>query len=782
MDKRVRFRTGTNALLTLVLILACIALVNVLSTMFFVRADLTENKVYTLSEPSIEAVRALDDLEVRVFISEDLPDEIEEGWGRTRRLRGIERQFMDKLNEYRSYADGRMRLVRVRQDIESQAENARLRLFSADEARVGQTGMLEFTRYAVGATFSYKNITEVLPLALDPEHYEYEITKILLRLRERAEAGKLMDDILEVGEELFEAVGACSRQVERATQEVHEEGELPLGGDDPVARLSGQLSLALPQIKEVCDPLAQTLAAVEQHLAGRNEDLDRLLESVAQFVEFYAQLEPAMGASEPREQRRAIQIADVLPRILETIDHDHELLVTSPGRRTVGVLCGHEEFCPFAAEQPFIRPDLAQVLGQNNPFVERFVNQATQLEQEINEINESVRRGLFTMRGFDVRKVTPNAPLPGDINALLIYGPRKPMSERMMYEIDQFLLSGRPVAVLLNEWDVSLRNYDREGEMTRTEILPNQSNIGQLLESYGVTVTGGLVLEPERHGSVALTEVIRQGQLAWQSQRDFPFPLFPTFFALNQEHALVRGLSHLTLPYAAALDTSLAEAAGHEVAWLIRSSKDAVARAGEFPLLPPQLVEMTRSAEGEGPFDVAVYVAGEFASHFEGREEPRFEGSEIVEEDEDMLAAARRLQRGDGRLLVIGSHLGLENLSTERVFEGFDLAQLSSGGMDFLEGLHLYMARYQNWRLRIQQLGRVLQDTVRFLPNVMDWAVQNEELVSIRSKGFIHRPLRQTTEGQRRALRYTGILAAPLLFSLFGLIRWQVRKRRKPTF
>jgi len=109
------------------------------------------------------------------------------------------------------------------------------------------------------------------------------------------------------------------------------------------------------------------------------------------------------------------------------------------------------------------------------------------------------------------------------------------------------------------------------------------------------------------------------------------------------------------------------------------------------------------------------------------------------------------------------------------------MAALASGGFEFLEKSRDYAARYENWRWLIQQLGETLEDSVLVLQNTLDWAVQNEALLAIRSKGYLQRPLDQVSEGQQRALRYAGILAAPVLFILFGIVRWQVRRRRRPV-
>lgn len=799
---KARQRTRTNAIVTLAAVVGIVVLVNVINTWVFGRVDLTENDVHTLSDASREAVRALDDLEVRVYVSENLPNEVDVGYGQVVHPRQAAQAFLDKLEEYRSYSDGQMSVIRVRDDVEAKAENAKLRLFSAEEARVSKGGLLEFQRYALGATFSYKNVSEVLPLALQPERLEFEVTKILLRLNEKAEQSRLMIDVLETGKELFEAVKACDAALKKAAAEDPEapEGGLSLAAD-PVQKAVAKLTAELPAVQKACEPVAGKFATAKEKLGGAgasaaNDDLQRLLDSIAQFLDFYGQLGAALSGGgeaggEPQAQQQALQIATLLAQLFEGIDRDYQLLVDSPGRKTIGFLCGHQEFCPFAAEEPLIRPELAQVFGQQNPFVQRFVGQAQQLEEEVNQLNESIRRGLFTMRGYDIRKVDAEEAMPADIDALVVFGPRKPLSAKTQYELDQFLLSGRPVVVFVNRFDVALRNFDVEGDLTVTNLTSTESNVQDWLASYGIDVRKDLVMEPERNAPIVLTELVRQGQLVWQSQRAFPYPLLPTFTELNEKHPLVSGMSNVTLPWVSSVDGEKATAKGLDVVWLVRSSEKAVAKGENIPLLPPQLLQALQAWEPGGPYTVALVATGRFESPFKGKEIPKGaepppaegEDAEAAKKkaEAEALAAKQRRDSGDGRLLVVGSNLGLENLSAERIFEGFDMGALASGGFEFLEKSRDYAARYQNWRWRIQQLGDTLEDSVLMLQNTLDWAVQNEALLAIRSKGYVERPLDQVSEGQQRALRYAGVLAAPLLFIVFGVVRWQVRRRRRPT-
>ena len=785
ISRNARGKAKTNAILTLLLMLGILVLLNVLGLSTYTRADLTQNGVYTLSEGSIEAVRALDGLEVRVYISDNLPEEIPGPWGQRRSIRGFDRELLDKLEEYRGHSGGRMKIVRVEEDIETKAERAKLELFTAEEAKVETSGELQFTRYAIGATFSYQNVTEVLPFAANPQQFEHEITRILLRLREKYEYGLLMVDPLEAGKALFEAVEGCNAALGKATaSEGAEGGEL---SGDPVQRLIGQLVAEFEAIKEACGPIADKLAETQAKLGARNEDLDRLFGSVAHFVDFYGQMLSSM--EDPETQRRAFQIADALQRLFQNIDHDHGLLVDSPGRKTIGFICGHGEFCPFADPEPLVNPQMAQLLGQQNQFVQAFIERAGQLQEEINGINESIRRGVFAQRGFEVKRVGPDEPIPGEIDGLVIWGPSKPLAARTLYEIDQFLLSGRPVLALVGRFDVAVRLRDlKDPEQLATNLYSTESNLHDFLAHYGVTVGANLVMELDRNAPIVLAERVQLGGGGpiIPSEIPFRYPLLPTFTEIDPESPIVGGLTHVTLPYVSTLDAAEAEKAGRDVRYLVRSSTKALALGNDIPLLPPQLNAWMRQqldeGKGDGPFGVAVSVKGEFTSYFAGKPEPQAPKASAGEEDEDaeQISERRRLDSGLGRLAVFGSALGLPGLSVKGVFEGFDMSQLAGQQFNFIEQWGTYVARFLNWRTRIDQHREALGETLDLLPNLLNWTVQNEVLNTVHAKGLIRRPLDQTTPGEQRLLRYAGLLAGPLLFVLFGIVRWQIRRRRKP--
>jgi ABC-type uncharacterized transport system involved in gliding motility auxiliary subunit len=800
IDQSQRTRTLVNASITVVAAAGIIILLQFfIGPRLFGRLDLTETKFHTLSEASKNAAAALDDVTVRVYISEPLPDSITLSTGQTVSLRGVAQSFRDKLEEYRAFSDGKMKVIYVTEDVRDEAEKAKLQLFTAEEAKV-QKGRLELAEYALGATFHYRNVKEVLPLALQPETLEFDVTRILLRLKDKYEKSQAMKQMLDKGKSIHEAVKSCNLAVQDANKKAdaapgEEDG---LKGLIAAAEKAGQnidkLRAAKDTFDKECQKVAELMKADGAKLREeRNEYLDIFLGGVDEFVQTYQALLDRLGATDEGESMQALEVQKLLQVVFDEVDRDHENFANSPGQKRIGFVCGNGEFCPFNEDQPVVREEMAALLGQQNPMVQQIVAQAKQIEDNVNQINYSINQNLFKRRGFDIAKVDLEEGVDSDISALIVYAPTEALSQRELFELDQFALSGRPVVVFVKSWDVSLLNIKASEELGEepdfeyTAIGEVAGNIGDILAHYGIELEHDLVAEPKDHEIVLLTVTTQQGRLRWQSQRAFPYPLLPTFKDLNQESVLLRNVANVTLPYASTMKAS--DKAGSAAQVLVRSSAQAraVAKADvpKLNILPPETLASMTSMAANGGKPVVMMLEAPAESFFKGKEVPKKEsaekpeGEDAAKDEEKSATELRRKDSGNVRLLVVGSNLGLDSLNARDVLKGFDMAGLAQGGFDVMSKLQGYAAKLQNWQLRISQTGEVLQDNIRLLFNVLDWSIQNEALVEVRSKGYGNRPLDQVEDGTKRLVTYGNIFGVPALFLMFGGLRYAVSRNRR---
>ncbi|MSP90408.1 MAG: hypothetical protein EXR79_01160 [Myxococcales bacterium] len=813
-------RSRTDAVVMLGATIGIAVVINALALQTSVRLDLTEQKIHTLSDASVAAAQALDNVAVTVYVSKKLPETIPTPQGKVP-LRGIERSFRDKIDEYLRASGGHMSIAYADDNspgvgtIEEQGEAAKLEPFSSTEAEV-TGGQLKFARFVMGATFHYKTVHEVLPKALQPGFYEFEITKILLRLKEKHDNAELMKEPLAHGKALFEGVKACNEAVQKAAKVDEKEADTTAGlnlkaATDPTQKRLDALKLARPDLDKVCKPVGDLVTKEGGPLKGKNQFGDNLVQAANQFREAWDDLAQTVGpAGSAEPDKKAVmpphivvpQLVNVLEQLFREVDRAHQTLTDSPGRKQIGFLCGHDEFCPFGEAEPFVQEQLAMMMAQNNPMMKQIVQAATQIAQGIDETNGRIGDNLFTKRGYSIRRVDPGEPIGSDISALIVYAPRKAVSEYTKFQLDQFLLSGRAVVMLAQEWEVALMNMaasDDIGNDMRTDytaMTATTSNLGDILKGWGIELKKEPILDSEHVDTVRVMQLVNRGGLQFQTQQDFPYGLIPVAVDFDRSHPLTRSLSNLALPYTTSLEvtTALRNDKRFEVVDVIKSSKTSVRKAPPIPVIPPALNELVKRTPPTGPHTLALYVRGPFPSLFAGKELPKrpkredkgkdpmgMERPKDTDEnvDNDWALAKRQFRaEGSGKLLVVASNLGIEGLSRATVLSGFDLSKLTQFSADTIKLYQQWQAGFQNWQIRIGQVSHLLGDNLQFLYNVLDWASSHEALVAIRSKGDTRRPLEQIENDDARRLRLGALLGAPLLLVGAGLARWRMRRRR----
>ncbi|MSQ84507.1 MAG: hypothetical protein EXR77_16775 [Myxococcales bacterium] len=810
--KAVRSGRG-DALVTVAATIGVAVLVNALMTQTSIRLDLTEQKVHTLSEPSIKAAQSLEGLTITAYISKKLPETIPMPGGGKMPLKGIERSFRDKLEEYVTASSGKVRLVYAEDNspgtgtIEEQAEAAKLEVFSSSEAQLAGAE-LKFARYALGATFHYKTVHEVFAKALQPGFYEFETTKILLRLQEKYDAAQVQKEPLSQGKAIFEAIKACNELVQKKgkIEEAKDEGAVGLslkGSTDPTQKRFDALAAVKDEIAKTCGEIERATAGATK-LKGKSQFGDQLLQSAEQYKSIVAELVQflsgtAEGAKDkPKQAGLAVtQLTSMMDEFFKEVDRAHTNLTDSPGRKVIGFLCGHDEFCPFAEPEPFVPEQMAMMMGQNNPMMKQIVQAATQIAQGIDETNSRIGDNLFTKRGYAIRRVDGDEPIASEISALIVYAPRRALPDYARYQLDQFLLSGKPVVLFAQEWEVALMNMappDDLGNEVRvdyTAMNATASNLQEILKSYGVDLKREFTIDSKHVETVRVMKLVQRGGLQFQTQQDFPYALVPVATKFDHTHPLSKALSQLPMPYPTSVEP-LAELESNkefEVIKIIQSSESSIKKAAPLPVLPPALKEIALKATPTGPHTLALYVRGPFKSQFAGKDPPKrpekkqsndpmHPPRDKPSENDQEIAKRTFKATGAGKLLVVASNLGIEGLSRGAVLKGFDISKMAQFSADTLKDYQSWNSNFQNWQIRIGQVSHLLGDNLQFIANVMDWTTSHEALVEIRSKGDMRRPLRQMEPEEAKNLRLGSLVAGPLLLALAGVLRMYLRRKR----
>jgi gliding-associated putative ABC transporter substrate-binding component GldG len=176
MNKKKR-ANASNAAVYLIAVLGIVVLINLIGTRVFGRLDLTEAKVYTLSQPSKDIARNLKEfLTIKAFVSDGLPPE----------LKSLSRYVRDLLDEYRSNSKGKLRFEVVDPGADKKVEEEA----TSCGVRKLQVQKLEDTKFEVGSYYlglclQYEGKNEAIGEIVGAEGLEYQVSSLMKRMTQR---------------------------------------------------------------------------------------------------------------------------------------------------------------------------------------------------------------------------------------------------------------------------------------------------------------------------------------------------------------------------------------------------------------------------------------------------------------------------------------------------------------------------------------------------------------------------------------------------------------------
>ena len=157
---------------TFIIYLSLISLIliilNIVSRNIFHRWDLTDNKMYSLSQSSKSVVEKIDDrFTMKLYFSENLPGE----YGNNRRY------LQDMLEEYAAYSKGKIHFEFFKtDDDEKMQEDAQKSGIQPVQLQVIENDNIAVKRVYMGMVFLYEDQRESIPLIQTTTGLEYEIT------------------------------------------------------------------------------------------------------------------------------------------------------------------------------------------------------------------------------------------------------------------------------------------------------------------------------------------------------------------------------------------------------------------------------------------------------------------------------------------------------------------------------------------------------------------------------------------------------------------------------
>ena len=352
-------------------------------------------------------------------------------------------------------------------------------------------------------------------------------------------------------------------------------------------------------------------------------------------------------------------------------------------------------------------------------------------------------RGLQQIFGteYDVRPTQlEGGYLAEDIDVLVI-GKAGVLSPSQQFAVDQFLMRGGSVVAMAGAHRIGA---GQQGLSLSKEAL----SLSAMLSAWGVTVEEGLVLDPQ-HATFPMPTMKRLGGMPIRTVEMRPYPPFPFIQTdgFDREHPAVSSLSSVTMPWSSPLTLSETLPEAMEVHTILQTSSGSwVDTSGSIdPNYQTYPTYGFPPPTETGRQTVAVSLEGRFSSYFADKPNPTFTASG----GDDGSGRILKESVADGRLVVLGSSEMVSDILLQ-------LARDPSG------------------------TGASHRSNLQLVQNLIDWSVEDSDLLAIRGGGAFTRtlaPLDDEAKGTIELLSYGLVFGPMLLLVLFPRTR---RYRTQP--
>ena len=344
---------------------------------------------------------------------------------------------------------------------------------------------------------------------------------------------------------------------------------------------------------------------------------------------------------------------------------------------------------------------------------------------------------LKHLEEYEVSSINPSsAPIPDDVDALLVAGPKQPFDDKGHREIDAFLMKGHGAIFLVDGMTMQAPRGGMPPEMAAGQPKigqPNDTGLNELLEKYGFKIGQDFVLDqPRVPGPVDLPDGRKM------------LANVPVYVAVKvpeeKDLSVVERIGALVFPFASSVDLVGPLAGGKPQAgklWTIaKTMPTAWKHTGMFFFSPTVKIE---EGKDKGAYGLAYAYQGPLKSAYASPNAPAAGMS-----SPDQPGAPASESKKPVRLLVVGDS-------------------------DFATEDYLQLGRY----LPIYQEGG------QMLFNAMGWATEDETLTPVRTKTLTARPLEVGSPATVLALQAVNVVGVPIAFVMFGVVRWRVRRARR---
>ncbi|EAZ81348.1 gliding motility-associated ABC transporter substrate-binding protein GldG [Algoriphagus machipongonensis] len=335
---------------------------------------------------------------------------------------------------------------------------------------------------------------------------------------------------------------------------------------------------------------------------------------------------------------------------------------------------------------------------------------------------------------FELFKVPlEQAKTPADLanfKLIFIEGPREIYSDREVYLLDQYVMNGGNLVVMVDGVAVDMEQAGGEG----TFAMPVDSGLENLLFKYGIRINKDLI-QDLNFGYFP----VMAGNFGNQDQMvPLPWPFFIQA-GVMQQHPITKGLDVVSFRFASSLDTVMAE--GVKKTPLIFTSDNS-------RILPAPVRVAFSDMEQEPPVEsfslrnlpLAYLLEGEFTSLYKNRFLPEgFDKADFKE-------------TGNGKVVVFGD------------------GDVFQSQRNLVDGSPLILGE--------DPFSQMTFANKLLLRNMVKYLVDPEGIIASRTRTFQIRPLNKVKVAQQRTFwQIVNVVVPVLILLLIGTSVWWIRKQ-----
>jgi len=307
--------------------------------------------------------------------------------------------------------------------------------------------------------------------------------------------------------------------------------------------------------------------------------------------------------------------------------------------------------------------------------------------------------------------------VPGNIDILLVVAPQG-MTDLDRFAIDQYLMRGGAVAVLSGNYILDLNPYAQSLNVKKTS-----ENLNDMLTSYGVIIGDSLVMD-QQNEPFPIPVTRKLGGFTVQEIKHIDYPFFVDIrkSGMDNDSPVVSSLPAVTMNWVSPILVKQDEKSGRKTIELLKSSPNSWLYTGTD--IQPNFRQYPQKGFAPGSDMksqvLAVSVQGTFSSYFTDRPDPRQE-----EKEKNKAADGEDLPGADPQSEPTTDDILPDTPIIKKSPEASRLIVV--GSSEFINDTVISISQSMGQERFLNSLG--------FLQNIIDWTLEDEDLLVIRSRG-----------------------------------------------